>query len=236
MSTDWHKTLRHALYVIGAVVLGFAILQHFAPAPAPIHAPVAVFSPSPVEHEAQAAIDALKTVAEAKSGVSVLQQPAVAVIRDTGLVKGLSDAQIAQILSAMKPKTVEKVAVGTKVVGPSPAPTPSDALMQNIYNAAYSADTHALADTTVKTDVTISRQEIAPSRIGSFISASGSGLSFGVVRHKQYELDLAGVERGAHISPAASVQYILPRTQLGIGPSVVYDHGARWGIAATIHF
>jgi hypothetical protein len=236
MSTDWHNTLRHALYVLGGVVALFLVLQHFAPAPEPVHAPVAVFTPSPVEHEAQAAIDALKAVAQAKSGVSVLQQPAVAVIKDTGMVKGLSDAQIAQILSALKPKTVEKVAVGTKVVGPSPAPTPSDALMQQIYAADYSATSNALKDTTIKTDVTISREEIPASRIGSFISASGSGLSFGIVRHKQYELDLAGVERGAHIAPAASVQYLIPHTSLGVGPSVVYDHGARWGIAATVHF
>lgn len=240
MNEYWHQTLRHygTLLIAGTVtvVLGFAALQHFAPPPAPVHDPVAVFSPSPVEHETQAVIDALKVVAQSKGQASILEQPAVAVIRDTGMVKGLSDAEIAQILSALKPKTVEKVSVGTNVVGPSPAPTPSDAIFQQVYAADYAATTKALQATTINTNVNISREEIAPSRVGSFISAGGAGLSFGIVRHKQYELDLAGVDVQGHIAPAASVQYILPHTSLSVGPSVIYNHGARYGISAVVHF
>ena len=236
MNEYWHRFLIHGAYILGAIAALFLILQHFSPPPAPVHGPVVVFTPSPVEHEAQAAIDALQAVAQAKTGASVLQQPAIAVIRDSGMVKGLSDAQIAQLLSALKAKTAEKVAVGSKLVGPSPAPTPSDAFFQQVYSADYTATTHALQDTKIKTDVSITRQEVPPSRVGSFISAGGSGISFGIYRHKQYELDLAGVSIGTHISPAVSVQYLLPHTSLGIGPSVIYEHGARIGVAATVHF
>lgn len=238
--TELHATLRHygTLLVGGAValILGFAVLHHLAPPPAPVHGPVAVFSPAPVEREAQAAIDALRALAQAQSGVSVLQQPAIAVLRDTGAVKGLSNAQIAQLLAALTPKTVERVAVGTTVAGPSPAPTPADAFFARVYSADYAATTRALKDTTIKTDVRITRQEVAPSRIGSFISAAGSGIAFGIARHAQYELDLAGVERGTHIVPAASLQYMLPHTSLGVGPAVIYDKRFMWGIGAVIHF
>lgn len=238
--SELHATIRHygTLLVSAAVVivLGFAILQHFAPPPSVVHGPVAVFSPSPVEREAQATINALQSIAAAKSGVSVVQQPAIAVIRDTGLVKGLSDSQVAEILAAFRAKTAEKVAVGTTVVGPSPAPTPTSAAMQLIYDAAYAADTHALADTTIKTSVDITRQEIPPSRVGSFLSAGGSGLSFGIYRHKQYELDLAGVQEDSHISPALSIQYLIPHTSLSVGPSIIYNHGTKAGVAAVVHF
>lgn len=242
MSDQLHATIRHIVTVLAAVVFCtlalFAVLKHFAPPPGPVHAPVVVFSPSPVEHETQALVDALQAMAQSKGGVSVLEQPAVAVVRDTGVAKGLSDAQIAQILSALKAKTVEKVAVGSTLVGPSPKPTPSDAFFQQVYSADYSATTHALQDTKIKTDVTITREEIAPSRVGSIISSMGSGISYAVIRKHQYEFDLGLVEptTGNHLAGTAAIVYDLPHTQLGIGPSITYAHGLRYGISAVVHF
>jgi hypothetical protein len=234
VSAELHATLRHALYVIGGIVALMLVLRHFAPPPAPIHAPVAVFTPSPIEREAQALINVDALLAQRAAPAALA--PAITVLKDTGAVGGLTDAQIAQILGALKPKTVEKVAVATALKAPTPAPTPVDPVMQQIYSADYAATTKALNETTIKTDVTISRQEVPPSRVGSFVSAGGSGLSLGLIRHGQYELDVAGVLRGAHIAPAASLQYLIPHTSLGLGPAVIYDHGAHPGIAATIHF
>ena len=241
--TELHATLRHfgTLALIGLVAtLGFfAFMHHVAPAPAPVNGPVAVFTPSPVEHEAQAVIDAFKAgAASTASRVSPLEQPAVTVVRDSGLVGGLSDAQIAQLLSALKPKTAEKVTVGTRVVGPSPSPTPTGALQQMIYGAAYSADTHALKDTTIKTDVHITRQEVAPSRIGSVIASGGAGISYAVLRRGQYEFDLGLLRpnNGSNLTGAAALIYNIPHTSLGLGPSVIYQHGTKFGISAVIHF
>lgn len=228
-----------ALIVAVALVAVLFFLHRAAPPPEPVHAPVAVFTAKPVENETQALIDAFKAGAESTaSRVSPLQQPAVTVVRDTGLVHGLTDAQIAELLGALKRKTVEKVAVGTKVVGPSPAPTPSDVLFKSVYDAAYSADTHALHDTTVKTDVTISRQEVAPSRIGSMIASYGTGISFAFVRRGQYECDLGLLQpnAGTHLTGAGACVYNLPHTQLGVGPSVTYQHGVKYGMAAVVHF
>lgn len=234
--SEVHATIRHAITVIAAVGLVMFGFRYFLPPSAPVHAPVAVFTPSPIEREAEALLKADTLFAQRNSGVGATLQPAIAVIKDTGAVSGLTDAQIAKILSALKPSTVEKVAVGTVVKTPTPAPIPTDSAMRQFYDVAYAADTHALADTTINTNVTISRQEVPPSRVGSFVSAGGSGLSLGLIRKGQYEFDVAGVIRGAHISPAVSAQYLVPHTSLGVGPYVLYDHGAHTGIAATIRF
>jgi len=214
----------------------FFVMNRLAPAPVPVHAPVVVFSPSPPEHEVQAVIDALKTVAESKSGVSVLEQPAVSVIRDSGMVKGLTDAQIAQLLAALKPKAVEKVGVTSALVGPSPQPYTGQ--YTQVYQAAYDADTKALRDTTIKTNVTITRQEVQPSRIGSMIASGGTGISLAVMRRGQYEADLGLLQpnSGSHLVGAAALTYLIPHTSLSIGPSITYQHGVKYGISAIVHF
>lgn len=242
MSAEVHATIRHALTVLCILVVAslglFAILHRVAPPPAPVHGPVAVFTPSPLEHEVQALIDTDKALASKNAGVPVTLQPAVAVIKDTGLTNGLTDAQVSQILAALKPKTVEKVAVHSVLAAPTPAPTPSSDVYRQIYAADYAATTHALKDTKIKTDVTITRQEEAPSRIGSMIASGGTGISYAVIRRKQYEADLGLLQpnSGSHLIGAGAIVYDIPHTSLGIGPSVMYQHGVRYGITAVVHF
>lgn len=234
-----HATMRVLLVVAGATLVGFWALHRVAPPPAPVHGPVAVFTPSPIEREVQALIQADRALAASTASRGVaLEQPAVAVIRETGLAHGLSSAQIGQILSALRPHTVEAVAVHSLLSAPSPAPTPTDAFFRQVYAADYAATTHALQATVIRTDVHISREEVPPSRAGSIISARGSGLSFAVLRRKQYEFDLGLVQAAgaSHLTPAAALVYDLPHTSLGIGPVLTYDHRLAVGVSAVIHF
>lgn len=242
MSDQLHATIRHTVSVLGLVVIAsmalFAVLHRVAPPPSPVHGPVAVFTPSPLEHEVQALIDADKVLASKSASVPVLEQPAVAVIKDTGAVKGLTDAQIAQILSALKPKTVEALAVHSVLAAPTPAPTPSSEAYQQIYAADYAATTHALKDTTIKTDVHITRQEVAPSRIGSMIASGGTGISYAFFRRGQYEADLGLLQpnTGSHLIGAGAIVYNLPHTSLGLGPEIIYNRGIHYGMTAVVHF
>lgn len=252
MSEQWHTTLRtwgvHAAYIIAALAAFFVLMGHLFPAPktvTTVSGATVAFTPSPAEQNTQALLDAFKTLALAyKSrvemdngqGVSALQQPAVSMIKDTGLVNGLSSAQLAQILSALKPKTVEAVAVHTAVNAPTPAPTPSDAAYQHVFDAAYAADTKALTQTTIKTSVDITRQEVPPSRVGSLISADGSGLSYAILRRKQYEAEIAAVGVDNHITPAVCAHYLIPHTELSLGPCAFARTPVRYGFAAVVHF
>lgn len=242
MSDQLHATIRHCVSVLGIVTIGsmalFAVLHRVAPPPAPIHGPVAVFTPSPLEHEVQALIDADQALAQKSAGVPVTLQPAIAVVKDSGVVKGLTDAQISQILSALKPKTVEAVAVHSVLSAPTPAPTPATGVYQQIYAADYAATTHALRDTKIKTDVNITRQEVAPSRIGSLIASSGSGISYAFLRRGQFEVDAGLVQPNTvpHLIGAGAIIYDIPHTSLGLGPEITYNRGIHYGIGAVVHF
>lgn len=234
---EFHITLRVLLVVAAATALGFWFLHRVAPPPQPVHGPVAVFTPNPLEHTVQALVQVDQLLAAGTaSRAPYLQQPAIAVIRSSGIAHGLSDAQIGQLLSALRPHTVEAIAVHSALSAPTPAPTPANALMLQIYNADYAATTHALKDTTIKTDVHITRQEVATSRVGSIIGSDGDGLSYGILRHRQYELDLGVVQTGGHLAPVAAIAYCLPHTSLCIGPSVVVNRGARVGVSALVKF
>ncbi len=232
-----HVTLRVLLVVASVTAIGFWFLHRVAPPPSPVHGPVAVFTPNPLEHTVQALIQADQLLAAGTtSRAPYLQQPAIAVIRSSGIAHGLSDAQIGRLLGALKPHTVEAIAVHSALSAPTPAPTPTSALMQQVYNADYAATTHALKDTTIKTDVHITRQEVPTSRVGSIIGSGGDGLSYGILRHKQYELDIGAVQIGGHLAPVAALAYCLPRTSLCVGPSVTMNHGAKVGASALVKF
>ncbi len=232
-----HVTLRLLLVVAAATAIGFWFLHRAAPPPQPVHGPVSVFTPGPLEHTVQALIQADQLLAAGTaSRAPYLQQPAIAVIRSAGIAHGLSDAEIGQLLSALRPHTVEAIAVHSALSAPTPTATPSSALFQQVYNADYAATTHALQDTTIKTDVRITRQEVPTSRVGSIIGSGGDGLSYAIVRRKQYELDLGAVQIAGHLAPVAAVAYCLPHTSLCLGPSVTVDHGARIGVSALVKF
>ncbi len=233
-----HVTLRVLLVVAAVTAIGFWFLHRVAPPPAPIHGPVAVFTPNPpLEHTVQALIQADQLLAAGTaSRAPYLQQPAIAVIRSAGIAHGLSDAQIAQLLSALRPHTVEAIAVHSALSVPTPAPTPTNALMQQVYNADYAATTHALKDTTIKTDVHISRQEVPTSRVGSIIGSGGDGLSYGILRREQYELDIGAVQIGGHLAPVAALAYCLPHTSACPALSLTFNHGARFGASVLVKF
>ena len=230
-------TVRVLLVVAAVTAIGFWFLHRVAPPPQPVHGPVAVFTPNPLEHTVQALVQADQLLAAGTaSRAPYLQQPAIAVIRSSGIAHGLSDAQIGQLLAALRPRTVEAIAVHSALAAPTPAPTPSDLLFQQVYNADYAATTHALKDTTIKTDVHITRQEVPTSRVGSIIGSSGDGLSYGILRRSQYEIDLGAVQVGSHIAPVAALVYCLPHTSACIGPSVVVNRGAKVGVSALVKF
>ncbi len=232
-----HVTLRVLLVVAAITAIGFWFLHRVAPPPQPVRGPVAVFTPNPLEHTVQALIQADQLLAAGTaSRAPYLQQPAIAVIRSAGIAHGLSDAQIGQLLSALRLHTVEAIAVHSALAAPTPAPTPTNALFRQVYAADYAATTHALKDTTIKTDVHITRQEVPTSRVGSIIGSGGDGLSYAIVRRKQYELDLGAVQVAGHLAPVAALAYCLPGTSLCIGPSVTANHGAKIGVSALVKF
>ncbi|MHB1798048.1 MAG: hypothetical protein ACYCUI_07050 [Vulcanimicrobiaceae bacterium] len=234
---EFHVTLRVLLVVAAATAIGFWFLHRVAPPPQPVHGPVAVFTPNPLEHTVQALIQADQLLAAGTaSRAPYLQQPAIAVIRSSGIAHGLSDAQIGQLLSALKPHTVEAIAVHSALSAPTPAPTPTNAFFKQVFSAAYSADTHAMHDTVLKTDVHITRQEVPLSRVGSVIGTNGDGLSYAFVRRKQFEFDLGAVQIAGHLAPMAAVAYCLPHTMLCPALSVTMNHGAKVGASALVKF
>lgn len=232
ISKDWHVTLRHALYVLGFCFCFFWAVQHYFPAPQPVHAPVAIITRSPVEHELHALEQSDKTISQTLKGVaSVLQRPGATVFSKA---TGFSPAQGAQILSGTKPHVAQTVT--DRIVVPTPAPMATDDLSKTIFNAAYAADTQALNKTTIKTE--IGYQEVPTSRFGSaFIAGGGTGLSYAAIRRGHYELNLAAVlNTSQHAVPAICPGYQIPHTSLSADICGSYDHGFRLSLGAVEHF
>lgn len=243
MTSELHATIRHALTVLGVVFVAsvalFFVLHRIAPPPTPVHSPVAVFTPSPLQHEVNALKASFDAFAAAHAASPpIYMQPAISVAQKTPACHGLTAEQCGLIMGALKPKTVEKIAVSSVLAAPTPAPTPSDATYQQVYAADYAATTHALKDTKINTNVTITREEVAPSRIGSMIASGGTGISYAALRRRQYEFDLGLLQpnSGAHLIGAAALIYNIPHTSLGLGPSITYQHGLKYGISAVVHF
>ena len=234
---EFHVTLRVLLVVAAATAIGFWFLHRVAPPPSPVHGPVAIFNPTPLEHEIQGFKNALDVLSRASATrAPAYMGPAITVVRKMGGCAGLTEAECGIIMGALKPHTVEAIAVHSALAAPMPAPTPSNALFQQVYNADYAATTHALKDTTIKTDVHITRQEVPTSRVGSIIGSGGDGLSYAIVRRKQYELDIGAVQIGGHLAPVAALAYCLPHTSLCVGPSITVNHGAKVGASALVKF
>lgn len=234
------RSIIWAVAVVAAVgVWGFVELHR------PVaHATTPVASATNVAREVQAVVEASKSIAAASGSAPTFSQPAVAVIRDTPGLQGFTPAQIAQILAGLKPPTREVVAVSSKLVGPSPAPTPTavPGLTADELRAVYQADKAAVSDvladpqTHIATTVSVTREEVQPTRVGSLFTPNGSGLGFAVARRKHLEINLGAVIRGSHLSPALQAAWLIPHTSVAIGPSVTYDRRAIIGVAATVHF
>jgi hypothetical protein len=216
------------------VVVAFLVVPLFH------HAPAANPSGSSLEREVQAVLKVDRSLAAARGGAPLSVQPAVAIIHDVPGLQGFSGAQIAQMLSALKPPTVE--VIGAHLTSPTPAPLPkapigwTDAQVKALFAADRSAVASVISDPQTHIAVTVSRQEVAPTRIGSLFSPIGSGLSYAIVRKKQLELDVGAIQRAGHVSPAFGVGYLIPHTSLSLGPVVTFDNGTKVGASAIVHF
>ena len=237
---ELHATIRFFMGWGGAVliagILAFAYLHHHA-TPGTLAAKPS--TATAVASEVQAAILADRLVAAARGATPLLSAPAVNVVREIPGMRGFSGAEIAAILGALKPKTVEVIGAHLSA-HPMPSPTAPPGWTASQQAALFATDKAAtaavLADPTTKIAVSVTRAPVPPTRIGSIFTPGGAGLGFAVVRRKQFELDLGAVLHGAHLSPVIAPSWLIPHTQLAIGVGVGYDHRVTIGAAATVHF
>jgi hypothetical protein len=231
--SEIYKTVRALLFVAAFCIVAFFVRDLF-------HKPSGALPPvaaTPAEREIQAVIDAQKLLAASQGGVPAYAAPAVAVLHD--VMPGFTGAQIASILGALKPKTV--TVANAKLVGPTPAPTPTPGAftaeqIATLYGADKSAVADVLADPQTHIAVTLSQQEVPVSRVGSMFTSSGAGLGIAVLRHGHWEFNVGAVTRGSHLSPAINPAWMIPHTQLSVGPAFVFDKSLHVGFGATIHF
>jgi hypothetical protein len=247
--------VRHVSWPLAAVliVIALAIAVLLWPAKHPV-APVGIAAtPAPVPGYARTANDvqtALAAIAAMRGGTPAYAQPAVSVVEKALPGTGLTGAQIAQLLGALRPPVQTVAHVQTTVQAPSPKPVytvppemanVSPLTSEGAYELSRRATVDALGDTSITTHVDLTQEERAPSRIGSIVSSSGAGLSWAVVRRGHWDLDLAAVlaPNGSYgIKPVVGVIYRIPHTSLGIGPTIGGNgnSGVRPGIGAVITF
>lgn len=231
MSDAAHVTLRHLIdrivVVAIAVLAFFAFMHHVAPAPAPVHSPIAIASPNALERDAQAFVSA----DQARAQLSATSKAY------TDLLNGYESL----IVGGLQPRYVPKLTVDAKLVGPTPAPTPTPgaftaAQIDTLFSAAKAADVAAMndPDTHIKVDATLGVQEAPQARFGTLLTTAGSGVAYDLVRRGQYDLEIGGVVHGTHIAPAAALEYALPHTSLSPGIACAYDRRLRCGVAVTV--
>lgn len=235
---ELHATIRFlagwggAVLIVGIMVFGY--LHHRPPSSA------LAASVSATQREVQGLIQAQKALAASQGSTPLFSAPAVGIVSRIPGLRGFTDAQIAQMLAALKPPTVQVIGARLQThVHATPPPAPAgwtQAQTTALVAADRSAVVSVLNDPKTQIRVSVKRQEVAPTRIGSFFSPTGSGLGYALIRRGHLELDAGIVQRSAHLSPALSFAYLIPHTSLAIGPSVTYDQGAHVGLAAVVHF
>ncbi|NNM92295.1 MAG: hypothetical protein HKL92_03050 [Candidatus Eremiobacteraeota bacterium] len=241
---ELHATIRFFMGWGGAVlivgILAFVYLHH---ATAPAGGTLAATKPSTaaaIAREIQGAILADRLVAAARGTTPMLAAPAVNVVREIPGMRGFSGAEIAAILGALKPKTVEVIGAHLDVPTPAPSPTAPPGWTSQQQSSLFATDVAAtesvLSNPKTKIAVSVTRAPVPPTRIGSIFTTNGAGLGYAAVRKGQFELDLGAALHGAHLSPIIAPSWLVPHTQLGLGVGLTYDHGLKVGVAATVHF
>ena len=219
---------------VGLIVLvgWFLWLSH-----QPLHdAKPATESSASIVREIAAVIQADRVLAASHGGVPLSAGPAVSVIREA--FPGLSPGEVNAILGALKPTTREVIGATSKIIAPTPSPVPMSSPDAHLYEIDKAALQDVLNDpnTHIATAVTVTREEVAPSRVGSAFAPNGSGLSYAAFRRGRFEVNLGLNQRNVHLSPSVGFDYLIPHTSLSIGPRVLYDRGAHYGIEAVVHF
>lgn len=237
--------MRHIITMLAIIIVASAALFTYGYVelhrPVQHTTPVSVVTPDPAK-EVQAIVEAGKALAASQGPAPIFAQPAVSVIHD--VVPGLTPGEIAQILQGLKPPTREAVSASSKLVGPSPAPKPTAVAgltadeLAAIEQADKSALTDVLADpkTHIATTVSVTQEEVQPTRVGSLFSVNGAGLDVALVRKGHFEINLGAIVRGTHLFPVIQPAWMLPGTSVSIGPSFSYDHRFIAGVAASVHF
>lgn len=230
-------------YILGAVlgsILAVILVLVFDKPPAPVSSPA---TPKSASAKVVATLSQVQTLIDADRlrttvTVPLTAKPAVDIV--SKVLPGFTAGQISTILAASRAPTVTAVVATAKLVGPSPAPAPTSTALDlaTIVAADKTAVESVLADpaTHIATTVTLSQQEVEPSRLGSAFGADGSGLMYAVLRRNLVDIDVGAVARGAHVSPAIGVSWRIPHTSLSIGPRILYDHGLKPGVQAIVQF
>lgn len=239
-SDPLHRTIRTVVFAVAAVIVVCAIIPHPSlPPPAAVaHAP----TPHPVAREAQAAVDSSKMLSQVQGGkVPMYAQAAVRVVHDCFV--GFTAAQCFAMIQATRPKTAPVLRVNAKLVGPTPAPTPTPGVFSQeqiatMYDVARAADTSVLSDpnTKIKVDATLAQEEVPTSRLFAMLTPAGSGIGLDVVRRKRFALVAGAIERGARIAPVLGIHWEVPRTSLSCGPVAYYDRNVHAQISCGTHF
>ncbi len=236
---ELHATIRFLMGWGGAVLIAgifaFAYLHHHRKVP-----PSPPIAKTSATSEIQAAILADRLLAASRGSTPALAAPAVTVVREIPGFQGFSGAEVAAMLGALKQKTVE--VIGAHLQGPKPIASPSappgwtKAQQQALFSTDVAATESVLANPQTKIAVSVTRQPVPPSRVGSIFTTDGAGLGYAAIRKKHFELDLGAVTHGSHLSPVLAPSWLIPHTQLALGLGLTYDRGLHVGVAATVHF
>lgn len=214
------KTVRALVWIVGLCAVAYILAPAFKP-----QGRTAVVTDGRVVQEVNALQKAADKLA-ALYGHAPIYSP-------------IKDPRINVILSGLQPKTQEVARAKTTVQAPAPVPKPTappsmtPESAEFYYSTAYSADVAALNATTIKTDVSLTREPAPISRAATLITTQGSGLSFDLIRRNQVNAFVGGLEQKNHLVPVIGASYCLRGTTLCGGPYVSPNHV---GASLSVHF
>jgi hypothetical protein len=241
-SAELHKTFRTALIVAAVYFVAHGLFAAVNPPPTIVTAPTAVPAATahPVAHEAQAAVDASRTVANVRGGqVPGYAQAAVRVVHDCFM--GFSAAQCFAIMQGTRPKTAPVINVTAKLSGPTPAPTPTPGVfskeqIDTMFAVAKSADAAVMAQSHIDVNAKLDYAEVPTSKLGALLTPAGSGIGYDIAQRKQFLLVAGAIERGNHVSPVLALHWKIKHTSLSCGPAVYYDQRLRPQASCATYF